>query len=106
MKPNTVRNLINTLQNLNLIHTGDLCIIKDVLQHLCNNDIINILTYLIKNKVCKYIIICNCCQQTVDNENIENGSWRQLSALKAPLNLFNPEILFNYNNKEVSVITI
>jgi hypothetical protein len=88
------------------LENGDLCIIKDVLQHLCNTDINELLTYLIDTKKYKFIIICNCCYQHQDNIDIQNGDWRALSTTKFPLKTYNPKILFNYNQKEVSLITI
>ena len=88
------------------IKSSDLCIIKDVLQHLCNNDINNLLTYLITNKCYKYILLCNCCNQTNDNIDIINGGWRELNSTMLPLKKYNPIKLFTYNTKEVSLIIL
>ena len=93
------------IENKHILENGDLCIIKDVLQHLCNKDINDLLSYLVEYKKYKYILICNCCNQKNNNDNINNGEWRPLSALKQPLSIFKPQILFTYNTKEVSIIT-
>lgn len=55
------------------IINGDLCILKDVLQHWKNSDIHNFLDYIIKNNKFKYILVYNCCNQTQDNVDINIG---------------------------------
>jgi len=92
------------VKDIALVEKGDLFIIKDVLQHLCNRDIVDTLSYLINNKRFKYILITNCCEQEIDDEDIVNGGWRQLSVLKSPLSIFKPVILLKYHTKEVSLI--
>lgn len=96
---------IDIVNDKEKIESGDLCILKDVLQHLPNKDIDTLLSYLIDNKKFKYIIICNCRNQELDNKDIVAGAWRQLTANMNPLKKFNPKILFNYNTKEVSLIS-
>jgi len=88
------------------IINGDLCILKDILQHWSLNEINFFLDYLIEKKKFKYILICNCCNQNEDNTEIPVGSWRPLSCNYYPLKKYNPIKLYNYNTKEVSVITI
>lgn len=88
------------------IINGDLCILKDVLQHWTTNDIYIFLDYLVENKKFKYILLCNCCQQFQDNININNGDFRPLSCKYMPLKKYNPTKLYNYHTKEVSVIEI
>ena len=83
---------------------GELCILKDVIQHWSLDDIYTFLDYLVEHKKFKYILICNCCQQIKDNTNIENGDFRQLSCEYFPLKKYNPVKLYNYYSKEVSVI--
>tara|TARA_R110000824_G_scaffold121647_4_gene277915 strand:- start:265 stop:927 length:663 start_codon:yes stop_codon:yes gene_type:complete len=85
---------------------GDLCILKDVLQHWNLKNIYTFLDYLIENKQFKYILICNCCNQKTDNTDIKNGKWRPLSCNFLPLKKYNPEKLYNYHSKEVSVIRV
>ena len=95
---------LDFIKDKDLLENGDLCIIKDVLQHLCNKDINDLLEYITTNNKYKYIIITNCCRQSYDNQDIINGDWRQLSAKYKPLNNFNPQILGYYNTKEISII--
>jgi hypothetical protein len=85
---------------------GDLCILKDVIQHWSLDHIYTFLDYLVENKLFKYILICNCCNQKQDNLNIKDGEWRQLSCDFFPLKKYNPIKLYNYHSKEVSVIEI
>jgi len=85
---------------------GDLCILKDVIQHWSLDDIYNFLDYLVDSKKFNYILICNCCNQTEHNTTIENCECRQLSCDYFPLKKYNPTKLYNYNTKEVSVIEV
>lgn len=86
------------------IISGDLCILKDVIQHWSLDNIYTFLDYLVEHKKFKCILICNCCKQTRDNTDIENGKWRHLSCQYFPLKKYNPTKLYNYDSKEVSVI--
>jgi hypothetical protein len=87
------------------IINGDLCILKDVLQHWKIDEIYTFLDYLVENKLFKYILICNCCKQKEDNPN-NNLRSTPLSSNFFPLKKYNPVKLFSYNTKEVSVISI
>ena len=88
------------------IINGELCILKDVIQHWDLDNIYKFLNYLIEYKKFKYILICNCCYQTEDNTNIQIGDFRPLSCEYFPLKKYNPTKLYNYHSKEVSVIKI
>lgn len=90
--------------NKESIISGELCILKDVIQHWSLNNIYTFLDYLIENKKFKYILICNCCNQNKDDTDIKNGDWRELSCDYLPLNKYKPIKLFKYNTKEVSLI--
>ena len=92
--------------NKEKIINGELCILKDVIQHWSLNNIYNFLDYLIESKKFKYILICNCCNQTQDDTNIQDGDWRPLSCNYLPLKKDNPIKLYNYHSKEVSIIEI
>jgi hypothetical protein len=85
---------------------GDMCILKDVIQHWSLENIYSFLDYLVENKKFKYILICNCGYQTQDNTTIENGDFRPLSCDYLPLKKYNPRKLYTYNTKEVSVIKV
>lgn len=87
---------------------GDLCILKDVIMHWPLKEIYTFLDYLVASKKFKYILICNCCDQTQHNPEISTGSWRPLSRDFLPLKRYNPTKLYNFQSnvrKEVSVIT-
>jgi hypothetical protein len=92
--------------NKESILTGELCILKDVIQHWSLENINTFLDYLIEYKKFKFILICNCCDQVQDNTDISNGGSRPLSCEYFPLKKYNPIKLFNYHTKEVSVIEI
>ena len=92
--------------NKESIENGELCILKDVIQHWCLDNIYNFLDYLVENKIFKYILICNCCNQYKDDTDILNGGGRPLSCAFFPLKKYNPKKLYNYNSKEISVIEV
>jgi hypothetical protein len=85
---------------------GELCIIKDVLMHWPLNYIYSLLDYLVENKKFKYILLCNCGNQTQDNVNIHIGHWRALSCDYLPLKKYNAKKIYTYSSKEVSLIKI
>jgi GR25 family glycosyltransferase involved in LPS biosynthesis len=88
------------------IINGDICILKDVIQHWSLDNIYTFLDYLVENKKFKYILICNCSYQTCDNTDIQNGDFRPLSCLFFPLKKYNSKKIYNYDSKEISVIEI
>ena len=90
------------------IINGDLCILKDVIQHWSLDNIYNFLDYLVESKKFKYILICNCStNKTIrigNNTDIKNGEFRPLSCDYFPLKKYNPTKVYNYDTKEVCVI--
>jgi hypothetical protein len=92
--------------NKEYISNGDLCILKDVIQHWSLDNIYTFLDYLVEQKKFKYILICNCCFQQEDNTDIKNGEFRPLSCEYFPLKKYNSIKLYNYNSKEVSIIIL
>jgi len=87
------------------IVNGDLCILQNVMQHWSVDIITSMLDYFVENKKFKYILICNCCYQSHDNDDIETGGFRPLRCDFLPLKKYNPIKLFNYGRtKEVSII--
>jgi len=84
---------------------GDLCILKDVLQHWEIHEIYTFLDFLIETKLFKYILISNCCFQILDDP-INHDRFTPLSVHFFPLKKYNPIKLFNYHTKEVSVISL
>jgi len=97
---------LDFFNNKESIVNGDICILKDVIQHWSLDSIYTFLDYLVQSKKFKYILICNCCNQMQDDTDIETGSGRPLNSQFFPLKKYNPIRLLNYNTKEVSVICI
>jgi hypothetical protein len=86
------------------IVSGDLCILKDVIQHWSLLEIYTFLDYLVEQKKFKYILICNCGHQTENNTTIHTGSFRPLSCDYLPLKKYKPVRVFKYHTKEICVI--
>jgi hypothetical protein len=85
---------------------ADLYIIKDVLQHLDNDNVKRILNAVVGNKKARYVIICNCCHQTRDDQDTQIGGFRPLHSSKSPLKNYAPKQHLLFRNKEVSVIDL
>jgi hypothetical protein len=90
--------------NKESIVEGDMCILKDVIQHWSLKEIYIFLDYLTESKKFKYILLINCCNQKKDNEDCVIGDWRQLSCNFLPLKKYNAIKMYNYNSKEISII--
>ncbi len=90
--------------NKESIIEGDMCILKDVIQHWSLKEIYIFLDYLTESKKFKYILLINCCNQKKDNEDCVIGDWRQLSCNFLPLKKYNAIKMYNYNSKEISII--
>jgi hypothetical protein len=84
---------------------GDLCILKDVLQHWALDSIYTFMDYLVASRKFKYILIVNCCDQKEDNTVVKGGEiMRPLSCDFLPLKKYSPRKLGHYQSKEISVI--
>ena len=83
---------------------GDMCILKDVIQHWSLKEIYPFLDYLIESKKFKYILIVNCANQTIDNADCICGNFRPLSYKFLPLKKYNIIKIGYYNSKEISII--
>jgi len=92
--------------NKEKIINGDICILKDVIQHWSLDNIYTFLDYLLEYKKFKYILICNCSNQLEHDTNIQNGNFRPLSCDYLPLKKYNSRKLYNYHSKEISVIEV
>ena len=67
--------------------------------------------YITKSKKFRYILIINCYNTTPENtkdyrKDIVGGEFSSLSALRYPLNKYAPEILYIWDTKELSLITL
>lgn len=85
---------------------GDICILKDVLQHWELDQVYLFLDYLTESKKFKYILIINCCYQKEDNTNNTVGGFMALSCNFFPLKKYNPIKIANYKRKEISMIKL
>lgn len=102
------------INNPEELEKGDLCIIKDVLQHLSCEMIYKFMDYITSNKIFKYILIINTCNQNINNQELlgENAlnPFRSLSGNFLPLKKYNAQILYNYGEKddpkEISLINL
>ena len=83
---------------------GDMCILKDVLQHWSLHEIYSFLDYLVASKKFKYILLVNCCNQKEDDTNCVTGDFRSLSINFLPLKKYNAIKINNYKTKEISII--
>lgn len=84
--------------------SSDLLILKDVLQHWDNKSIIDFLDFRLPFH--KYILITNTQSQSFDNEDIQTGETRGLSAKFLPLKKYNPEILAVIKTTIVSEVSL
>jgi hypothetical protein len=86
--------------------SGDLLIVKDVLQHLSNK---NILAFLPNTRKYKYCLITNCVNPSGDttNTDIEDGGFRYLDLRLPPFSVDAEEVLSftNYKRPIVSLFT-
>jgi SAM-dependent methyltransferase len=80
---------------------GDLLIIKDVLQHWTNEEITSFLDVVVNNF--KFILITNSSPQEKDWQETPERN-RPLSCKFYPLKKYNIKHLFNFGEKEISVI--
>jgi len=95
---------VDVLSNPESIPSGDLCIMKDVIQHWPNENITNFLTVLLEKKLFKYILLTNCCDQTSDRSSISMGEFIPLNPEMSPLKEFSPQVVFEYGSKKTCLI--
>jgi hypothetical protein len=88
------------------IVSGDLCILKDVLQHWSTSDIYIFLDYLTITKKFKYILITNCSHQHSVKREIKTGDYRPLTCEELPLKQYGAVKQMSWDTKEVSLITV
>lgn len=87
---------------------ADAYIIKDVLQHWPNEDVMKFIEELRNTaSIASRLLIINCSGQKHDFEDIQKpGQWRQLNAAKYPLKYFNPRIIGWHGSKQLSIIDL
>jgi hypothetical protein len=91
-------------RSLDAVEPADLCILKDVLQHLLLADIYAFLDALVASKKFKYILISNCSHQKQDDPELPSCFCRDLSADFFPLKKYGARVLLRYRTKELSLI--
>jgi SAM-dependent methyltransferase len=80
--------------------SGDLLLVKDVLQHLSNANVLKILD--ISSRF-KFSLITNAFSS--ENEDCENGDTRPLDIRKPPFNLQHAALVWAYAEKAIFLVT-
>jgi hypothetical protein len=67
--------------------------------------------YIVKSNKFKYILLINCYNTTPENtkdyrKDIVGGEFSSLSALRYPLKKYGGRIIYKWDTKEVSLITL
>lgn len=83
---------------------GDLCILKDVLQHWSLHSIYTFLDFIVQSGKYRYILITNTSDQSKDNTDTPNGGYRPLNCYYLPLKKYSPDPLLHYKGKQTSCI--
>lgn len=97
---------LDVIQQKQLLRKGDICILKDFCEYICNEDVISLLNYLIDNKLYKYIFIVNTYNKDHTCCNTEfNGIKHKISFRCPPLNVFNTTVMMRYKGKELLMIS-
>lgn len=96
--------LVDISKDFEAIPQGELVLIKDVLQHWTEKDIYNLLDYLTTERLFRYIMLIDCCNQTSSTGDIGTGEGCPLNSEFYPLLKYKPERVLLYNTKEVSII--
>lgn len=95
-----------SLMDVDNLPNADLYVLKDVIQHWSNQDLIEFMDKLTANPhKFKYILLCNCCFQRDEMEDCETGKWRPLRSNMEPLRRYNPRHILHYSTKEICLIT-
>jgi hypothetical protein len=88
---------------------GDLLVIKDVIQHWYLPEITEFMDYITTCDKYKYILITNCSHQYADNLEIfpnDISRFRPLTVNFLPLKKYGGKIVYTFDRKEVSLITL
>lgn len=85
---------------------GDMCILKDVIQHWATEEIYIFIDYLIESRKFKYILLVNCCNQQSNDDSCETGFTRPLTCNLLPLKKYKAVHIDNYDTKEISIIKL
>ena len=95
---------ITNEMSLQLYRGYDLVLLKDVLQHMPDDCIRAVLARLMDQRN-KHILIVNSRNQKMEPRELDKDFISHpLKHTKAPLNEYNPRLLFNFKGKEAIVI--
>ena len=91
----------NPLSENCILPSVDLILVKDVLQHLSNKNVIILLDKILKSKS-NFVLVTN----DFDSRNIDinNGDTRPIDITKPPFNVINSEDVLSFNGKKVFLI--
>lgn len=93
---------LDVINNYLEVQPCDLMIIKDVLQHWDNKTVLKVTYHLLKK--CRYALITNCCDQTIETLDISLGRFRPLNRKFFPLSLFNPALVLEFGGKHTYLV--
>lgn len=97
----------NDGSNADNLPTGDVYVVKDVMQHWTNIYVVNFLKKVIAQKKCRFIVVVNDYQQETETQDVKHlGDTRPLNSQLNPLKQFDPEVIKCYGSKQISVIHI
>ena len=82
----------------------ELIIIKDVLMHWPNDEIINFLDKLIKIDILIFLVNSAYHKNQPTERKIKIGGWSPLEYDKFPLNKYNTKLIFRYRHRQVVLI--
>ena len=80
----------------------DLIIIKDVLMHWPDDDIVSFLDKLIKYNI--PILLVNSARNQPQKRKLKLGGWKPLEYNKYPLNKYDGKLIFTYSSRQVVLI--
>lgn len=96
----------DSITDVKNLPNADLFILKDVIQHWPNENLVGFMNELTSHlSKYKYILLCNCCFQKYEMQDCELGKFRPLSSRMQPLAQYNPKPMLFFSTKEICLIT-
>ena len=96
----------NCLLEANSMVEADLLIVKDVLQHWLDSEVVQFLDTVVMSKKYKYILSINCdCHENSSNSLGKVGDFRRLGASHTLLKKYEFISIFKYKTKSVCLLT-
>ena len=94
-----VHNFVSDSDVFPYLKGRDIIIIKDVLMHWPDEEIIPFLDRLVKKDI--WVLLVNAATRQPPTRKIGIGGFAHLEYDKFPLNKYNPELLFKFGNRQV-----